>query len=196
MEEKANPKRRDSYAGLIARTKISTQMVVVFLLAIVLPITILGGLLMRVTYVNQKNYHADLLESYNAGIRRTMYEITSQIYTFSESIVYNDELIEFLRGEYETENELRAAARKITLMDDYMKSYAGIDEVLVYIDREDMINYGQYRVPTEEIKETDISSFSTKIYTPNDESRQTNISLTCSKLNGTVVKSRRNIFFL
>ncbi len=154
MEENKDQKQRDSFAGLLGRTKISTQMAVVYLLAIVLPITILGGLLMRVTYVNQKSYHADLLESYNAGIKRTMYEMTSQIYTFSESIVYNDELIGFLRGEYETENDLRAAAREITLMDDYMKSYAGIEEVLVYIDREDMINYGQYRVPTEEIKET------------------------------------------
>lgn len=155
MEESKSTKQRESFAGLLGRTKISTQLAVAYLLAIVLPITILGGMMMRITYVNQKSYHADLLESYNAGIKRTMYEITSQMYTFSESIVYNDELIEFLRGEYETEHELRAAAREITLMDDYMKSYAGIDEVLVYIDREDMINYGQYRVPTEEIKATD-----------------------------------------
>lgn len=38
--------------------------------------------------------------------------------------------------------------------------------------------------------ETEIASFSTKIYTPNDEARQNNIRITCSKLNGTVVKSR------
>lgn len=38
--------------------------------------------------------------------------------------------------------------------------------------------------------ETELSSFSTKIYTPDDEARQTNIRITCSKLNGTVVKSR------
>ena len=44
--------------------------------------------------------------------------------------------------------------------------------------------------------ETDIASFSTKIYTPNDEARQNNITLTCSKLNGTIVKARRNFFFL
>lgn len=154
MEENKDSKQQESFVRLLGRTKISTQMAVVYLLAIVLPITILGSMMMRITYVNQKNYHADLLESYNVGIKRTMYEFTSQIYTFSESIVYNDELIEFLRGEYEDEDELRAAAREITLMDDYMKSYAGIEEVLVYIDREDMINYGQYRIPSEEIKET------------------------------------------
>lgn len=44
--------------------------------------------------------------------------------------------------------------------------------------------------------ETDLSSFSTKIYTPNDNARQNNIQITCSKLNGTIVKPRRNFFFL
>lgn len=44
--------------------------------------------------------------------------------------------------------------------------------------------------------ETEIASFSTKIYTPNDKARQNNIKLTCSNLNETIVKSRRNLFFL
>ncbi len=152
MEGKKYPRQQESYFDRLGRTKISTQMYVVYILAIVLPLAVLGGFLLRVTYVNQKNYYADLLKSYNTGIKRTMYEITSQIYTFSESIVYNDELIEFLRGEYETEEELRIAAREITLVDKHMETYAGIEEVLVYIDREDMIDYRQYRVPTEEIK--------------------------------------------
>jgi len=38
--------------------------------------------------------------------------------------------------------------------------------------------------------ETEISSFSTKIYTPDDEARQNNIRITCLKLDGTVVKAR------
>lgn len=153
MKEKTL-KRRESIAGELARKKISVQMYTVYLMAIVLPIVALGSLMTHATYVNQKNYHAALLESYNNGVKRTMYEIASQIHTFSESIVYNDDLIDFLRGEYETEEELRIAARKITLMDDYMKNYGGIDEILVYIDRDDMINYRQYRVPDEQIKET------------------------------------------
>ena len=36
--------------------------------------------------------------------------------------------------------------------------------------------------------ETELSSFSTKIYTPDDEARQNNIRITCSKLNGVIVK--------
>lgn len=44
--------------------------------------------------------------------------------------------------------------------------------------------------------ETEIASFSTKIYTPNDLARQNNIKITCSELNETIVKSRRNFFIL
>ena len=43
--------------------------------------------------------------------------------------------------------------------------------------------------------EVEIASFSTKIYTPNDEARQNNIRITCSKLNGTVVKSGETFSF-
>lgn len=43
--------------------------------------------------------------------------------------------------------------------------------------------------------ETDISSFYTKIYTPNDSARQNNITLTCSKLNGTIVKKGETFSF-
>lgn len=43
--------------------------------------------------------------------------------------------------------------------------------------------------------ETDIASFSTKIYTPNDEARMNNLRITCSKLNGTIVKSGETFSF-
>ncbi len=43
--------------------------------------------------------------------------------------------------------------------------------------------------------ETELSSFSTKIYTPNDSGRQNNITLSCSKVNGTIVKSGETFSF-
>ena len=44
-------------------------------------------------------------------------------------------------------------------------------------------------------KETDISSFSTKIYTPNDSARQNNITISCSKLNGKIVNPGETFSF-
>lgn len=49
----------------------------------------------------------------------------------------------------------------------------------------------QNNIPTTNpIIETELASFSTPITNPNDTARVTNISITCSKLNGIIVKSR------
>lgn len=50
-------------------------------------------------------------------------------------------------------------------------------------------------VTNDESVESEISSFSTKIYTPNDKARQKNIQITCSKLNGTIVKPGETFSF-
>ena len=44
-------------------------------------------------------------------------------------------------------------------------------------------------------EETELSSFSTKIYTPNDEARQNNITITCQALNETIVKPGETFSF-
>lgn len=155
MEEKKLPKRKK-------RLKIGTQMLIAYLFAVLVPVAILVAVTLYNTYANQKKqeedlltYNANLLKTYNSAVKQTLYEISAQIYTISDSIVYNDELMEFLKGEYASEQELREAANKITLMDKYMENYAGIEEVYVYIDRENMVDFKQFRVPTDEIKETD-----------------------------------------
>ena len=47
---------------------------------------------------------------------------------------------------------------------------------------------------TEQKKEEEISSFSTKIYTK-DSARQNNVSITCSSLNGTIIKNGTTFSF-
>lgn len=155
MEEKKLPKTRPSIMGQLARRKLGVQLAVAYFLAIVIPIGIMGGYLMVNTYQTQTTYRTNLLESYTNGVKQTIYEISAQINAIADNMAYNDELIGFLRGEYESDTEVRQAASKITLMDKYMDTYAGIEEVIVYIDREDMVNFKQFQIPSEEIKETD-----------------------------------------
>ena len=155
MEEKKLPKTRPSVMGQLARRKLGIQLAVAYFVAIVIPLGIIGWYLMVNTYHNQQTYRTNLLEAYTNGVKQTTYEISAQINAIADNMAYNDELIAFLRGEYESDTEVRQAASKITLMDKYMDTYAGIEEVIVYIDREDMVNFKQFQIPTEEIKETD-----------------------------------------
>ena len=53
----------------------------------------------------------------------------------------------------------------------------------------------QKKTPKEKNDEQQLATFSTKIYTK-DSARQNNLTITCSTLNDTIVKARRNFFFL
>lgn len=148
-------KKQSRLSAWMSKWKISTQLVLVYFCAIFLPIAASGSYLMYTISSTQRTYYEDLLEAYNDGIEQTIYEIATQIMTISESIVYNDELIEFLNGEYETEQDMRIAASNTTLLDKYAAKYVGVEEIGIYIDREDMINYGQFYKVTDEIRESE-----------------------------------------
>lgn len=166
MEEKKLPKTRPSIMGQLARKKIGAQLAVAYFFAIVIPLGVISGYLMINTYRTQNTYRTELLEAYTNGVKQTIYEISSQINAIADNMAYNDELIAFLRGEYESDTEVRQAASKITLMDKYMETYAGIEEVIVYIDREDMVNFKQFQIPTEEIKAADWYQKAQKQFAP------------------------------
>lgn len=138
----------------IGKWKISSQLVLVYFVAVFLPIVLIGSFLLATVGRMQRSYYSDLLQANNDGVSQTLYEITSQIYTISESIVYNDELIDFLNGEYATEQEMLQAAADTTLLDKYAAKYVGVEEIRVYIDREDMVNYGQFHRVTADVRQS------------------------------------------
>lgn len=148
-------KKKGSIRIRLGRLKIGKQLAIMYVAAVFLPITLLGVFLLTKTSTNQKAYYTDLLQSYSRGVSQTLNEITSQIYTISDSIVYNDSLIEFLNGEYETEQEMIVAASKTVLLDKYVEKYAGVEEIQVYVDRADMIDYGEFHKVTDEVRESD-----------------------------------------
>ncbi|MBQ3912579.1 MAG: sensor histidine kinase [Lachnospiraceae bacterium] len=152
--------------GGVGRWKLSSQLIMVYCLAVFLPLAIIGSILISTVKTRQKQYYSDLLAANNDGVRQTIYEITTQIFTISESIVYNDSLISFLSGKYRDEQEMLTAASKTTLLDKYAARYAGVDGIYVYIDREDMVDYGQFHKVTDEIRQSDWYTKASEQYIP------------------------------
>ncbi|MBP5330667.1 MAG: sensor histidine kinase [Lachnospiraceae bacterium] len=146
--------------------KISSQLLMVYCLAVFLPLVIIGSFLIATVTSTQKKYYSDLLAGSNEAVRQTIYEITTQIFTISDSIVYNDSLISFLNGSYRDEQEMLVAASKTSLLDKYAARYAGLDGIYVYIDRDDMIDYGQFHKVTDEIRESDWYKKASEQYLP------------------------------
>jgi len=142
-------------SGIISRKKIKQQLFIMFILAVFIPIIILGSFLLLYTANLLINYHEDLMESDNLRVKTILFEITTQIYNISENISSSLALRSIIAGEYDEKNDFLEAANKYSGADDYMSNYAEIETIQIYTDNPDIASYKQYIPVTERIKDTE-----------------------------------------
>lgn len=140
---------------MMSKAKIKRQLYTIYMLAVFLPIVVLGGFLLFNTAKLLINYHKDLLKSDNLRVKTILFEITTQTYNISENISSSAVLRNILVGEYQERNDFLTEANKYSDIDDYMSNYAEIDKIQIYTDNPDIDSYKQYVPVTNEIKETE-----------------------------------------
>ena len=129
---------------------IGKQLKILYVVAILIPVTLLGSFLTTNLYRTQEQYHSDMLHSYNISLRRTMYDISSWIYTISESVVYNEELIAFLCKDWQNDYDgdvirWQEDADTVVIAEKQLAKYTGLDEIRIYTDTPNEMNYKQFR---------------------------------------------------
>ncbi len=122
---------------------IRKQLYSIYILAICLPITIIGAFLLINTSRLLTNYHKDLLESDNMRVKTILFEITTQIYNMSREISSDENLGKILAQSDLSENDINTYINKITLVDKYIYNYAELEEVIIYTDNPCLHRYKQ-----------------------------------------------------
>ncbi len=155
---------------VFTRAKIRKQLYLIYTIAIVIPILVIGTFLVTNTFKLLLNYNRDLIESDNLRVKTMLFEITSQIYNISEDISFNWELQNILTSEGETEEEIMDRYVAFNQLDNYVYNYAEIDDVLIYTTNPSLYPYKQFYQVTEDIKKQDwyqkASSQSTVFWIP------------------------------
>lgn len=134
---------------LMSKAKIRKQLYSIYLLAIFLPIVILGSFLLGNTSKLLTNYHTDLMESDNLRVKTILFEITTQTYNISENLSSSVALRNILEKTFGRKTDFEARANVFQIMDGYMNSYAEIDDIMVYTDNPTITEYKQY-IPVDE----------------------------------------------
>lgn len=134
---------------IMSKAKIKKQLYSIYLLAIFLPIVVLGSFLVFNTSKLLTNYHTDLMESDNLRVKTILFEITTQTHNISENLSLNSSLRTILEKEYGQWNNFYAWANSFQGLDNYMSSYAEIDAIQIYTDNPTVPAYKQY-VPVDE----------------------------------------------
>lgn len=141
--------------AFLRQFKIKQQLYLIYLMAVFLPIVIIGGFLLINTSRLLGNYYRDLLESDNLRVKTILFEITTQVYNISEALAYDESVQEVIAENYYFRKKLVQKANNTTIVDKYSNNYAEIEEIEIYTDNPTFTDYKEFHKADDAIKETD-----------------------------------------
>lgn len=119
---------------LFGRHGIKRQLYFIYLLALFVPVTMLGIFLIMNTNNLLKNYYSDMVASDNLRLKSIFFEITTQMYNMSENICEDELLSKVLGTDYGTESAFLTDADAFMNGNGYIYNYAEVEELAVYTD--------------------------------------------------------------
>ena len=127
------------------KARIKKQLYGIYFMAVFMPITVIGTFLLINTSNLLTNYHRDLLKSDNVRMKTILFEITTQIYNISEELAFDKSIQDVIAGEYSSRSELVRQVSEVTIIDNYENNYAEIENIEIYTDNPDLVDYKQFR---------------------------------------------------
>lgn len=135
--------------------KMKNQLIIMYFAAVFVPIILVGIILVAGNARRLVTYHRDLLKANNNRIRSVLYEITSQIYSISGEIAFNNDLVEVLSMEYPDERAFKSEVDKLGPLEYYQNNYSGISGVEIYTSQRGVQNYRNFRPITDDVVMSD-----------------------------------------
>lgn len=139
----------------LSKYKIQKQLNTIYIIAILIPIITLGTFLMVTTYRLLTNYHSKVIESDNLRVKTLLFDMTSQIYSISEDMVFQDDLQYLLADRGQSAEQMRSAVQQFTGFDNFKTNYAEIEDIRIYIDNDNACDFQQFAKVSDEIRETE-----------------------------------------
>lgn len=137
------------------KVKIRKQLYVIYFMAVFMPITVIGSFLLISTSNLLTNYHRDLLKSDNVRMKTTLFEITTQIYNISEELAFDESIQDVISGEYSSRSDMAGRVSEVGIIDNYEYNYAEIENIEIYTDNPELMDYKQFHRADEEIREAE-----------------------------------------
>ena len=119
---------------LFGRHGIKRQLYFIYLIALFVPVTMLGIFLVINTRNLLKNYYSDMVASDNLRLKAIFFEITTQMYNMSENVCNDEQLSKVLGTDYPDERAFITDADDFINGNGYLYNYAEVEELMIYTD--------------------------------------------------------------
>lgn len=147
------------------KTRIMRQMLTVSVICL-LPLLVVGVFLLWNSGDLLNKHYLELLEADNRRVKAVLSETTRQAYSAAEQVWYDDNVAQLLKTDYTRGEEFIAAANSLTLLDNLVYQSKAYSKILIYTDNPTFTDYKQFRVVTEQIRQTDWYQRATESITP------------------------------
>ena len=124
--------------------KLRGQMYMIYVLALIVPLAIVGVVLVFNANRMLNDYYMDLLKSDNLRVRSLLSQITTQAYNISDDICFDSAQKTILSGDYASSVDFIREVNNGSKIDDIVFNYQEIQGIYIYSDNPTLVNYKQY----------------------------------------------------
>lgn len=139
----------------LGNAKIGRQIYAIYVLALLIPLSVLGILLLTSGSRLLSSHSIELLEADNSRVKTLLSEVTTQAYTIAEDICFDSSLKQLLTRAYTDYSDFIEQTNGYRELDDLIYTNQELDKIYIYSSNPTMKNYKQFRNVTPQIAEAD-----------------------------------------
>lgn len=140
---------------LLNSLKISRQLYMVYFLAGLFPILLVGGYLIANTRHLLLSHYHEQIETDNLRVRNILLDVTTILNNITDDFFTDEQLQGLLTERYATLEDSYAACRAYTKMNHYSNNFTEISKLTLYVNNTTISDYGHFQRTTKEIREQD-----------------------------------------
>lgn len=137
------------------KIKVQNQLYLIYLIAILIPVAIIGSYLVYNSRSLLLDHYKDLAHADNLRAKSLLLDITSNIYDQSNTLASDEALIDLLSADYRAEPEKALALKNYTGFSKILSQDISIQQIDIYTYNETIPESAQIHLITEETKKQD-----------------------------------------
>lgn len=141
--------------GRFGNMRIRSQLLLVYSIAGLLPMLLLGAYLINNAYRLVPQQYYDQIAADNKRVKMIVFNVTYLVTNIEETMFYDDQLRNIVSTKYADDSQVYEAYRGFALPDTYLSNYTEISGITIYVNNKTMITNGRFKVVTDNISASD-----------------------------------------
>jgi two-component system sensor histidine kinase YesM len=143
------------FFGRFSNMRIRSQLLMVYSIAGLLPMLLLGALLVGNTGRLALQQYYSQAAADNKRVKMIIFDVTYLVTNMAETIFYDDRLKEIVSRKYTDDSQVYQVYRNYTLLDSYLANYTEISGITIYVNNQTMLTNGRFKVVTDDDRNSD-----------------------------------------